>query len=131
MLLASGLPITKTVMTQHMQAVELMYNQDTAQVSMNLLDHNVTGLHTVTDAIKSEAAKIGLDAVAGELVGLVPLSAMISAGKHYLDDSDTDDSETLVQSAIKGLMLNELEEFDVYNSIIEWADKRKLGDIVE
>ena len=126
-----GSPIRKPGMFQHLQAAGWMYNQDTAQVSMNLLDHNVTGLHTVTDAIRSEAAKIGLDAVAGELVGLVPLSAMISAGKHYLNESDADDPEILVQSAIKGLMLNELEEFDVYNSIIEWSVERKLGDGVE
>ncbi len=105
-----------------------MYNEDTAQVSMNLLNHNVTGLHTVTDAIRTEAAEIGLDAVAGELVGLVPLSALISAGKHYHNDPDCDDHSTLVQSAINGLMLNELEEFDVHNSIIEWALESKLGD---
>ncbi len=126
-----GSPIRKPGMFQHLQAAGWMYNQDTAQVSMNLLDYNVTGLHTVTDAIRSEAAKIGLDAVAGELVGLVPLSALISAGNHYLNGPDTDDPETLVQSAIKGLMLNELEEFDAYNSIIEWSVERKLGDGVE
>ena len=118
-------------MFQSLQAAGWMYNEDTAQVSMNLLDHNVTGLHTVTEAIRTEAGNIGLKAEAGELVGLVPLNAMISAGRHYHNDPDSADHATLVQSAINGLMLSELEEFDAYNSIIEWAVKRNLGDIVE
>ena len=123
-----GKPIRKPGMFQHLQAAGWMYNQDTAQVSMNLLNHNVTGLHSVTDAIRSEAEKIGLKAVAGELVGLVPLRAIISAGKHYHNEPDSADYDTLVQSAIDGLMLNELEEFDAHNSIIEWALESNLGD---
>jgi glutamate formiminotransferase/formiminotetrahydrofolate cyclodeaminase len=123
-----GKPIRKPGMFQHLQAAGWMYNQDTAQVSMNLLNHNVTGLHSVTDAIRSEAEKIGLKAVAGELVGLVPLRAIISAGKHYHNEPDSADYATLVQSAIDGLMLNELEEFDAHNSIIEWALESNLGD---
>jgi glutamate formiminotransferase len=104
-----------------------MYNEDTAQVSMNLLDHNVTGLHTVTDAIRSEASKLGLTAVAGELVGLVPLAAMISAGRHYHNEPGSADEDGLVQSAINGLMLDDLGEFDALNSIIEWSLDRKFG----
>ena len=88
-------------------------------------------MHTVTEAIRTEAENIGLKVVAGELVGLVPLNAIISAGKHYHNEPDSADHDTLVQSAISGLMLSELEEFDAYNSIIEWAVKRNLGDIVE
>ena len=127
----NGKPVREPGMFQSLQAAGWMYNEDTAQVSMNLLNHSITGLHTVTDAIRSEAANIGLEAVAGELVGLVPLSAMISAGKHYHDDPDCGDHSTLVQSAIDGLMLDELDEFDAYNSIIEWSLKRNLGDRVE
>ena len=123
-----GKPTRKPGMFQYLQAAGWMYNQDTAQVSMNLLNHNVTGLHSVTDAIRSEAEKIGLKAVAGELVGLVPLRAIISAGKHYHNEPDSADYATLVQSAIDGLMLNELEEFDAHNSIIEWALESNLGD---
>ena len=123
-----GRPVRKSGMFQSLQAAGWMYNEDTAQVSMNLLDHDVTGLHTVTDAIRSEAAKNGLNAVAGELVGLVPLGAMISAGKHYHNESNCDNDSILVQSAINGLMLDELGEFDPYNSIIEWALENNLGD---
>ena len=96
-----------------------MYDDETAQVSMNLLDYSVTGLFEVTEAIRDEAAKIGLSVVAGELVGLVPLNAMLDAGRKY-GNGDSDD-DTLVQIAIERLMLNALDDFDPAANIIEWA----------
>jgi len=105
---------------EQLQAAGWMYDEDTAQVSMNLLDHSVTGLHDVTDAIRKEASKMGLEAVASELVGLVPLEAMLDAGRHYHEGSNTDDS-TLVQVAIDELMLDRLDTFNANSSIIEWA----------
>ena len=122
-----GKPVRKPGMFQSLQAAGWMYDEDTAQVSMNLLDHNITGLHTVTDAIRSESSKLGLAAVAGELVGLVPLAAMMSAGRHYHNEPDAADEDGLVQSAINGLMLDGLGEFDARNSIIEWSLDRKFG----
>jgi glutamate formiminotransferase/formiminotetrahydrofolate cyclodeaminase len=98
-----------------------MYNEDTAQVSMNLLDYKVTGLHTVTDAIREEASQIDLNAVAGELVGLVPLEAMLAAGRNYHDEPSIADEQSLVHAAISGLMLDVLGEFNPKSNIIEWA----------
>jgi glutamate formiminotransferase/formiminotetrahydrofolate cyclodeaminase len=106
---------------QSLQAAGWMYNEDTAQVSMNLLDYKVTGLHTVTDAIRDEASQMGLNAVAGELVGLVPLEAMLAAGRNYHDEPSTADEQSLVHAAISGLMLDVLGEFNPKSNIIEWA----------
>ena len=77
-------------------------------------------MHHVTDAIHDEAAKIGLKVVAGELVGLVPLDAMLCAGRHYNNGTDANDI-SLVQHAIDGLMLDKLGDFDPSDNIIEWA----------
>jgi len=118
-----GKPLRNPGLFKDLQAAGWMYDDDTAQVSMNLLDYSVTGLHDVTDAIRKEAAMIGLSAVAGELVGLVPLNAMLDAGRHY--NNMDDDEETLVQHAINGLMLDILDEFDPNKSIIEWAIQEK------
>ena len=71
-----GKPVRNPGLFRELQAAGWMYDDDTAQVSMNLLDYSITGLHHATDAIRDEAAKIGLEVVAGELVGLVPLDAM-------------------------------------------------------
>ena len=104
---------------------------------MNLVDHNVTGLADVTEAIRNESAKYGLNSIAGELVGLVPLQAMLTAGGYYHNESlsmehmKRSDEVMLVKAAITGLMLDELEGFDPDISIIEWTLESHLGDQVE
>lgn len=103
-----------------LQAAGWMYNEDTAQVSMNLLDYTKTGLHAVTEAIREEAYELGLSVTAGELVGLLPLNAMTDAGRFYHGDDDVE-IEVLVQSAIIGLKLDVIEPFDPKQRIIEWA----------
>ncbi|MEK9909316.1 MAG: glutamate formimidoyltransferase [Candidatus Thalassarchaeaceae archaeon] len=114
-------------MFEKLQAAGWMYNEDTAQVSMNLLDYSVTGLHDVTETIKVEASRLGLEAVAGELVGLVPLQAIIDAGNFY-SDTNIQDVDTLVRNAIDGLMLDRIESFDPYQNIIEWAIEREQNE---
>jgi glutamate formiminotransferase/formiminotetrahydrofolate cyclodeaminase len=106
---------------QSLQAAGWMYNENIAQISMNLLDYSITGLHTVTDAIHTEAESMGLKVTAGELVGLVPLNALLDAGRHYIDDSTENDSRRLVNAAIDGLKLDKLHEFNANHRVIEWA----------
>ena len=57
-------------------------------------------------------------------MGLVPLEAMLSAGRFYIDDDSIVDEKMLVQKAISGLMLDKLDDFEPESSIIEWAIKR-------
>jgi glutamate formiminotransferase len=52
-------------------------------VSMNLVDHEVTGLRTAFDAVEREAAARGMHVTTSEIVGLVPASA--------IDDGDVAD----------------------------------------
>jgi glutamate formiminotransferase/formiminotetrahydrofolate cyclodeaminase len=119
-----GKPVRKPGLFKSLQAAGWMYDESTAQVSMNLLDFSVTGLHDVTEAIRKEASIIGLNVTAGELVGLVPLEAMLSAGRFYIDDDSIVDEKMLVQKAISGLMLDKLDDFEPESSIIEWAIKK-------
>ena len=116
----NGKPLRQPGIFSNLQAAGWMYDENTAQVSMNLLDFTLTGLHQVTDAIKSEAKKLGLEAVSSELVGLVPLDAILAAGQHYGNNPDASEKE-LVDYAINGLMLNKLSDFDPNKNIIEWA----------
>ena len=119
-----GKPIRKPGLFKSLQAAGWMYDESTAQVSMNLLDFSVTGLHDVTQAIREEASFIGLNVIAGELVGLVPLEAMLSAGRFYIGDDSVIDEKVLVQKAISGLMLDVSDDFEPESCIIEWAIKR-------
>ena len=119
-----GKPVRIPGMFQSLQAAGWMYDENTAQVSMNLLDHAVTGLHEVTDAVRLEAELLGLKATSSELVGLVPLQAMIEAGRHYNGNREIHDQNIILQEAVDGLGLDGLEEFVPAKSIIELAIRR-------
>ena len=121
-----GKPLRNPGLFKSLQAAGWMYNDSTAQVSMNLLDFKETGLHDVTQAIREQANQMGLEVIAGELVGLVPLDAMISAGGYYSEVDSQKDESSLVDSAIRGLMLDELEDFDPNSCIIEWAISERV-----
>ncbi|XP_012888357.1 PREDICTED: formimidoyltransferase-cyclodeaminase [Dipodomys ordii] len=54
-----------------------------AQVSTNLLDFEVTGLHTVYEETCREAQELSLPVVGSQLVGLVPLKALLDTAAFY------------------------------------------------
>lgn len=102
-----------------LQAAGWMYDETTAQVSMNLLDYSQTGLAEVTEAIRELAREGGQDVTAGELVGLVPLQAIEDAGEYYLNNGRGKGNN--IETAIDGLQLNVLSDFDASKRIIEYA----------
>jgi glutamate formiminotransferase / 5-formyltetrahydrofolate cyclo-ligase len=55
-----------------------------AQVSMNLTDLDRTPIHVALEAVRSAAADLGASVESTELVGLVPLPAILDAARHYL-----------------------------------------------
>ncbi|MEE9163695.1 MAG: glutamate formimidoyltransferase, partial [Thermoplasmata archaeon] len=58
------------------------------QVSMNVLNFRVTSLPTVFEAIQKEAEAAGVPIVGSEIVGLVPLEALLDAAEAYLGLED-------------------------------------------
>jgi glutamate formiminotransferase len=58
------------------------------QVSIDLLQYEKTPLHTVFEAVRSEAARQGVEVAACELIGLVPLAAFEGSIRHYLQLHD-------------------------------------------
>jgi len=54
------------------------------QVSMNLLNYEVTSMFKVFDAIKEEAEKHGVEVIGSEVIGLVPMNALIDVADKYL-----------------------------------------------
>lgn len=54
------------------------------QISMNLTNYRKTPIHRVFELIKLEASRYGVSVVESEVVGLVPLDAMIESAKFYL-----------------------------------------------
>jgi len=94
-----------------------------AQVSFNLMDYRVTSLHQVFDACVEEAEKFGGRVTGSELVGLVPLDALLAAGDHYLAKqgltTGIPESER-VHAAVLSLGLSEIAPFDPAEKILEY-----------
>ena len=96
---------------------------DIAQISINLTDITVTPIHIAFDEACKHAEERGVRVTGSELVGLVPLRAMLEAGKYFLKkqqrSSGVSDRE-LIKIAIKSLGLNDLYEFKPGEKIIEY-----------
>jgi len=54
------------------------------QVSMNLLNYEGTPIHRVFEAIRAEASRYGVQIVESEVVGLIPLAALVEVASFYL-----------------------------------------------
>lgn len=91
-----------------------------SQVSMNLRDVSQCPMHVAYEACKSIASDHGVSAPGSELVGLVPLEAMLESGRWYADQ-DVSNEDELVEAAIQGLGLASLGDFSPHERIIEWA----------
>jgi glutamate formiminotransferase / formiminotetrahydrofolate cyclodeaminase len=105
-----------------------------AQISMNLTDHKVTPLATAFDAVCEEAAVRGLRVTGAEIVGLVPLDALLAAGRHYLIKQGrcpgVSEAE-LLESAIISMGLSELAPFDPETKIVDYRVGRRSGRLVD
>jgi len=54
------------------------------QVSMNMTDYTKTALYRVFELIKIEARRYGVNVVGSEVIGLVPMEALIDTAAYYL-----------------------------------------------
>jgi glutamate formiminotransferase len=54
------------------------------QVSMNMTDYTQTALYRSFELIKTEAATYGVTVASSEIVGLVPMQALIDTAVYYL-----------------------------------------------
>jgi len=54
------------------------------QVSMNLTDYSKTAIYRVFELIRVEARRYGVNIVGSEIVGLVPMDALLDAAVYYL-----------------------------------------------
>jgi glutamate formiminotransferase/formiminotetrahydrofolate cyclodeaminase len=104
------------------QAGGMMYDEHTAQVSMNLLNYHEVNLHDVFEATKEEAEKLGVKVTGSEIVGLVPKESLLKAGRFYAEKGKvtvTDEGD-LVTLAIDHLDLSDLYPFKPKEKIIEY-----------
>ena len=93
------------------------------QVSMNLTNVSVTPLHVAFDEVCERARDRGVRVTGSEMVGLVPLGAMLAAGRYFLRkqqrSTGVSDAE-LIKIAVKSMGLDELKPFDPREKVIEY-----------
>lgn len=58
--------------------------RDQVQISMNLVNYPKTPIFRVFETIKSEAARYGVNVTSSEMIGLVPMEAMLDVSNFYL-----------------------------------------------
>lgn len=94
-----------------------------AQVSMNLTDINVTPLHIAFDETCKSAERRGLRVTGSELVGLVPKSVLLDAGKYFLQKQKRSlgiSEREIIKIAVETLGLNAISPFKPEERIIEY-----------
>jgi glutamate formiminotransferase/formiminotetrahydrofolate cyclodeaminase len=106
-----------------------------AQVSLNLTNLAVTPLHAAFDEVCRCAEARGVRVTGSELVGLVPLQAMLDAGRHFLRkqhrSTGVADRE-LIRIAVQTMGLSELAPFDPEKKVVEYAlrgTRKRLVDL--
>lgn len=102
-----------------------------AQISMNLTNYKITPVHKAFDEVCKSADSRGLRVTGSELVGLIPLDAMLEAGRYYLQKQKRSlgvSEEELIHIAVKSLGLDELAPFDPRQKIIEYKLKQTSED---
>jgi glutamate formiminotransferase/formiminotetrahydrofolate cyclodeaminase len=101
------------------------------QISMNLTNIHVTPVHLAFDEVCKAAAERGIRVTGSELVGLIPLQAMLDAGKYFLEKQQRSTGvaeKELIRIAILSMGLDELGPFVPEERIIEYLLRTPSAD---
>ncbi len=107
-----------------------------AQISYNLTNINITSMHEAFDESCKSAESRGLRVTGSELIGLIPLQAMLDAADYFLIKQERSlgiaESEK-IKIAVKSLGLDDLKPFVPEEKIIEYLledkETQKLIDL--
>lgn len=105
-----------------------------AQISYNLTNISITSMHVAFDETCKAALERGLRVTGSELIGLIPLQAMLDAADFFLKKQERSlgvSENEKIKIAIKSLGLDDLKPFNPEEKIIEYmldGGKKKLID---
>jgi glutamate formiminotransferase/formiminotetrahydrofolate cyclodeaminase len=95
-----------------------------AQISMNLTNISITPVHIAFDEVCRKAEARGVRVTGSELVGLIPLKAILDAGRYFLHKQQRSagvSDEELIKIAVRSMGLDEISEFNPSEKIIEYV----------
>jgi len=119
---SDGKPLKIPGKFKGVQAGGMMYDENIAQVSMNLLNYKEVNIHNVFEEVKKEAKKFGIKVTGSEIVGLLPKDSLVIAGRFYSKKKKMNitDEDKLVSIAIDELGLSDLYQFIPEEKVIEY-----------
>ena len=131
-----GSPIKTKGMFKDVKAVGWYVKEyNRVQISINFNNYKISTIHDVFDAVCKLASDRGARVTGSELVGLIPLEAMLDAGRFYLKKQNASlgvSTNEIIEIAIQSLGLNDIVPFDPKIKIIEYAvniESDKLVDL--
>ena len=81
---------------RYVKAIGVMLEErHIAQVSMNLTDYTKTAIYRAFEAVKMEARRYGVRAVGTEIVGLLPMQALIDCAEYYMQLENFDSAQVM------------------------------------
>jgi glutamate formiminotransferase/formiminotetrahydrofolate cyclodeaminase len=101
-----------------------------AQVSINLEDYKTTPPHVAFEACAEEAKALNLAVAGSELVGLIPLQAMLAAAGHYIAKENLFllDERQKIRLVVERLGLSSVQPFVAEKRIIEYMVPKGEGE---
>ncbi|MCK0179246.1 glutamate formimidoyltransferase [Flavobacteriaceae bacterium S0862] len=99
-----------------------------AQISYNLTNISITSMHEAFDETCKAADERGLRVTGSELIGLIPLKAMLDAGDYFLRKQNRSlgvSEAEKIKIAVKSLGLDDLKPFNPNEKVIEYVLKEK------
>ncbi len=76
----------------------MLEERNIAQVSINMTDYTVTPLHRVTELVRAEAKRYGVNIIGTEVIGLCPMAALVDAAEFYLQIEDFDPTGQVIET---------------------------------
>ncbi|MFT6802285.1 MAG: glutamate formiminotransferase/formiminotetrahydrofolate cyclodeaminase, partial [Salibacteraceae bacterium] len=95
-----------------------------AQISYNLTNISITSVHEAFDKTVTSAQERGIRVTGSELIGLIPLKAMLDAADYFLIKQERSlgvSEEEKIKIAVKSLGLDDLKPFHPNEKIIEYV----------
>jgi len=76
----------------------MLHERNTAQVSINMTNYLETPLYKVLELVKTEAARLGTSVIGTEIIGLVPMKALIDCAHYYLMIEDFNPNDQILEN---------------------------------
>lgn len=101
-----------------------------AQISMNLNNYKVTPIHIAFEEAKKDAQELNIALAGSEMVGLVPLEAMLMAAEYYIEKEGLFilEEDQKIKLVIDRLGLNSISHFDPNKRIIEYIIREEPNE---